>query len=949
MGSIIKTYHMKLRLLIALILGFTASLTSVFAQKNEFSCDHSELQRKLWEENPQLKADFEAFLQSARSIEYSNGKKRTKFIIPIVFHVLHEYGQENITDEQIIDQVAILNRDYNKLNADTMNVDPAFKDIIANCGFEFKLATKDPTGNCTNGINHIYTHLTNNASDNSKLNQWDRAKYLNVWVVNTIGKQGVAGNAYLPIGAMFGGYYRDGVLIKHEYIGKIGTSNPYRSRALTHEVGHYLGLSHVWGGDPDPEHVCGDDGIEDTPVTRGYSAKCPKSSLHNRSRWYDKVNKVYVKNFQNCRTYFTKTNNLDSVKINSGSKDISILNQDGVKLFNAEANGVSNNSIKNKEFLFTDWEKGGINNDSTYTNQTGTINLNKYYQTKVTLSENKLLAISNFKFKTYRDTNGAKSFVVRSNIDNYSKNLPLSTNSSLHTRKINNELYITKDTSLSFITTVTLDTTNFVDLRTTDTITFRIFAWNAEKDNGAFGIDSLMFDMFTGEIENVENYMEYSYCSTMFTKKQAALMTASLLSPLSNRNNLHTAKNLEETGALSTQTCKPIADFSVTLKKDNTIKGNLICKGSAVNFKNQSWGAPTKKIEWFFEGGTPETSTELNPDVVYTTAGYKKVRLIATNDIGSDTITKDSYIYVSDDAPYYAGPINESFDKGLPWHWIIESDNSRWSSVSSNGKSNSGAMKLQNYKNISDLLLKDKTYDQDYFYYKRIAGSKQAIVTPAIDLSIATDVNLTFDYSFATDAYYDSLITDKINIYTSSNCGELWLLKKTITGPAFTADNLTSNTLLTAGNFSGKDFAPKSDVLWKTFTLPLKTSSKDANTRVKIEFIASEHANNLYLDNISINGTLQIKESPLTAMDINVKPNPTSISEGITINYTANNDAVTFELTDVQGKVIVSESNKTRNSNVEHTMRLENTLNSGYYYLKITQGNYSTTRKVVVL
>jgi hypothetical protein len=105
----------------------------------------------------------------------------------------------------------------------------------------------------------------------------------------------------------------------------------------------------------------------------------------------------------------------------------------------------------------------------------------------------------------------------------------------------------------------------------------------------------------------------------------------------------------------------------------------------------------------------------------------------------------------------------------------------------------------------------------------------------------------------------------------------------------------------------------------------------------------------LYLDNISINGTLQIKESPLTAMDINVKPNPTSTSEGITINYTANNDAVTFELTDVQGKVIVSESNKTRNSNVEHTMRLENKLNSGYYYLKITQGNYSTTRKVVVL
>ena len=155
--------------------------------------------------------------------------------------------------------------------------------------------------------------------------------------------------------------------------------------------------------------------------------------------------------------------------------------------------------------------------------------------------------------------------------------------------------------------------------------------------------------------------------------------------------------------------------------------------------------------------------------------------------------------------------------------------------------------------------------------------------------------------------------------------------------------------LLTAGNFSGKDFAPKSDVLWKTFTLPLKISSKDSNTRVKIEFVASEYANNLFLDNISINGTLQIKESPLTAMDITVKPNPTSTTEGITINYSANNEAVTFELTDVHGKLIVSESNKTKNSNVEHIMKLENSLNSGYYYLKVTQGNYSTTRKVVVL
>jgi hypothetical protein len=938
MGSIIKTYHMKLRLIIALILGFTASLTSVFAQKNEFSCGHSEMQQKLWDENPQMKADFEAFIQNAKSFEYTNGKKRAKLVIPIVFHIIHEYGVENISDAQVFDQMEILNKDFNKLNGDTTEVHPAFKDLIANCGFEFKLATKDPLGNCTNGINHIYSHLTNNASDNSKLNQWDRSKYLNVWVVKTIGKQNVAGYALFPGSAMFNEtWMMDGIILKHEYIGKIGTSNVDRSRALTHEIGHYLGLPHVWGFNNSPEVECGDDFIEDTPVTKGYKSCPTKRSLANP---------------QTCLTDLAGVFTLDSVKVNSGNIDSTNYNfSDSVKYSQLKAIGVSNNSTQSGVFSFDNWSIGGVDKDTTFVNQLGAIDLGKYYELKLKANKNHLLNISKIVFKTLRDTNGIKSIAVRSSADNFSSNLSIKSNNTKIARSINNELYIFSDTTKSFVSTVTLPSDNtFKDLADNNEVTFRIYAWNAEKSEGTFILDSLSIQGVTGAIENVENYMEYSYCSVMFTKKQAERMTAVLFSPISGRNNLHTAKNLEETGVLSAQTCKPVADFSVNLKRDNSIKGNLICKGSIVKFNDQSWGSTIKNLNWYFEGGSPETSNDANPEVVYTTAGYKKVRLIATNDKDeSDTITKESYIYVSDDAPYYSGPIIEGFEKGLPWHWITENDNSRWSSVSSNGKSNSGAMKLQNYKNISDILLKDKTHEEDYYYYKRLAGSKQSIITPAIDLSNATDVNLTFDYSFATDAYIDSLITDKINVYTSTNCGESWSLKKTIAGPKTKTNSLTLNTLLTAGNFSGKDFAPKSDVLWKTFSLPINVTSKDSNTRVKIEFIASEYANNLFLDNISINGTLQIKESPLTAMDITVKPNPTSPSEGITINYTANNDAVTFELTDVQGKVIVSESNKTRNSNVEHTMRLENTLNSGYYYLKITQGNYSTTRKVVVL
>ncbi|MFM9027842.1 MAG: hypothetical protein ACKOQ6_07575, partial [Bacteroidota bacterium] len=92
------------------------------------------------------------------------------YVIPVVFHVLHEYGAENISDAQIYNCIENMNADYRKLNADTINTLPIFKSIAADCSVEFRLATIDPSGNCTNGIDRIYTSKTNSANNNSKLN-----------------------------------------------------------------------------------------------------------------------------------------------------------------------------------------------------------------------------------------------------------------------------------------------------------------------------------------------------------------------------------------------------------------------------------------------------------------------------------------------------------------------------------------------------------------------------------------------------------------------------------------------------------------------------------------------------------------------------------------------------------------------------------------------------------
>ncbi|MDR0802859.1 MAG: hypothetical protein LBE77_09985, partial [Fluviicola sp.] len=157
-----------------------------FAQETHFNCGSGTQLQKLYAENPGLEQDYKKLVNRYKETRMIHGKATTIRIIPIVFHIVHEYGAENVSDQQIQDQVQILNRDYQKLNADTAVVVSPFDSIIGDALIEFRLATLDPYGNCTNGIEHIYNHNTNQGDDYSKLNQWDRDKYLNVWLVKTI-------------------------------------------------------------------------------------------------------------------------------------------------------------------------------------------------------------------------------------------------------------------------------------------------------------------------------------------------------------------------------------------------------------------------------------------------------------------------------------------------------------------------------------------------------------------------------------------------------------------------------------------------------------------------------------------------------------------------------------------------------------------------------------------
>ncbi|MDX5319454.1 MAG: PKD domain-containing protein, partial [Bacteroidota bacterium] len=211
----------------------------------------------------------------------AQGKKKQVYRIPVVFHVIHQYGDENISKDQILDQMRIINEDFRRLNADASNTRSVFQSVAADCEMEFYLAKRDPNGNCTEGINRIYSPLTNDARDNVKaVSYWPSDRYLNVWVVKSI-KNSVDDPGVITLGYAQFPWDRstrpttDGIVLRADYTGSIGTAanKNQGGRTATHEIGHWLGLFHTFQGGCNPGGGWGEQ-IQDTPPVKEASSGC---------------------------------------------------------------------------------------------------------------------------------------------------------------------------------------------------------------------------------------------------------------------------------------------------------------------------------------------------------------------------------------------------------------------------------------------------------------------------------------------------------------------------------------------------------------------------------------------------------------------------------------------------------------------------------------------------
>lgn len=572
------------------------------------------------------------------------------YTIPVVFHILHNGGSENISDAQVADALAILNRDYRKLNADTSAIVAAFQGDAADVEVQFVFATVAPNGNCFSGITRTQNALTNDGSDgqlqvnaiiagnNVYQGVWPHNKYLNIYICNDIG--GAAGYTFNPNGnstANATNMYYNGVFALQDYTGSIGTSNTTNSRTLTHEVGHWLNLSHVWGANNNPGSAgcAGTDNVNDTPATQG--------------------------------------------------------------------------------------------------------------STSCALTQN-----------------------------------------------------------------------------------------SCSTDNAYWGFD---------QIDQVQNYMDYSYCSKMFTQGQVDRMRAALISSVGGRNNIWTTANLNLVGGgPGTSLCA--LDF--------TASQTAVCTGNTVTYTpSQTTGIAT--YSWSFPGGTPSTSTAASPTVTYPTAGTYNASLsvTATSNGATYSKSKTNYIAVTTNSTVSL-PISEGFVSTTfpPTGWTIVDPNGSgtWTRSSTVGRAPTAgnSLKFDNYN---------------------IVSGNDEMRLPKADIAAYSSARLVFDVAYAP---YNSTYYDGLEVLVSTDCGN-----------TFTTVYSKSNTTLATANATTGSFSPTVSQ-WRSDTVNLTPYVGNSIVWISFRNIGG-NGNNIYVDNINITGVSGTPTAPVASFSSTSQ----TVCTGQSVTYTS--------------------------------------------------------------
>jgi PKD repeat protein len=612
-----------------------------------------------------------------------------------------------------------------------------------------------------------------------------------------------------------------------------------------------------------------------------------------------------------------------------------------IQLGQFTANGLALNPSANGEFCFRGWDAGGVQGATSFNEMTGSLNTGKYYEFTVTPREGTAMTLQvpngsnvaqpSLKFTVKRSQSGPRNFCVRSSVNNFSTNLPLGTlganspNLALLTSPNPvNTYFFSIDTAVTVTSPqVILPLSSYSNL--TNPVTFRIYAYNAEDAVGTFSVDSLIIDGNYGVVENVQNFMDYSYCSHMFTNGQKDRMRLALYSQLSGRSNLWSETNRALTGTdENALVCAPVADF-FPLKK-------FACVNDEIDFRDNSTNGVVDSYLWTFQDGVPATSTSSNPSVVFTSEGRKTVTLTVANAQGSNTKTINQCVVI---APTWSevagGPLfQDDFDSASDFqNYYVplnhDQNISTWQQTNLAGFSNGTSM----YLNAFDMAasnIDEGGYDID------------EVVTPSCDLSMVSGASVSFKYAYASQSTTLANITDLFQVFISNNCGQTWFSTPRV--------SLQGLELVTAGSVS-VPYYPSNSSEWREESFTVSSAYMNDGFRMKFVFKAGMFPNNLFIDDINMTGIVGVEELDADFFGAIIYPNPAD--ESTVLSYVDRGaENLTITLTDLSGRVVETWTPRSAAPGPQRLTIDTNKLSTGAYLITMNSSTHSKTLKLLV-
>lgn len=402
--------------------------------------------------------------------------------------------------------------------------------------------------------------------------------------------------------------------------------------------------------------------------------------------------------------------------------------------------------------------------------------------------------------------------------------------------------------------------------------------------------------------DQFENFMSYSPCQNMYSEDQKNIVLYNLAN-IGFLENLVDPDHYDETGVgLPAVLCKAqfMSDYPT------------ICAGGTLQFYDDSYANVTGWT-WNFEGGSPASSSEENPNITYDTPGIYEVSLEVTDGVSTESTTATQYVLVLPN-PGISLPYSEGFET-----IGVIPDNDRFTIIDEDE---------EDAWEIND----EVGYSGNHCVYIPNRGNnnytKDELISGTIDLSgVDSDDDIIFNFKYAYKKRYPSN-DEWLRFYISNDCGETWALRKNIHGDDLSEEHQSGS------------YTPESQDEWVQVNITnINPTYYSANFRYKFQF-ENDNGNNIFIDDINMYSASMsgLVEDQVNGFELSLYPNP--VNDMVTINLTSEEAG---EINVVLVNALGQEISTVYNGNVsqgetQFTHDVQD-LPSGVYFVRIVNVN----------